>query len=451
MTKHHRSIESQNDPQMKQSSIYQIICIALAIICCCCGIGTPVMAQEKLTPEEVAALADSARQLRKEYRDKKTWEHLVSLPGTIVSLPLVIVAKTTETVAGFIYEEKLIPRTIEFFTSADGRRGITPKYSNRSGAGAKVYQTGILSENDQLSFTASGDFSQRQRYRIEWKRIQLANAPLLLNFRAQYRNLPEEDFYGIGPHTRYSDELEFDFEYTAVEGGIQYLMNEQLSVGFLGRFDHSNVYPEDQDGDEVLITDLYDRNSLPGLQTKVRTMEYQAELNWDSRNRLGNPSSGQEALFSAAIFRDVDNGPFNFRKFRADVSQYIHLGANRVIRLRLAGEMTEPESDTDRAPFYNLSELGEQESIRGFERGRFRDFDSFLASLEYRVPIWRKMDIFAFADAGQVDNDIFSDLNTKKMQFGFGGGVRLFSEKDLVAVGQIGISKETFRVYFELY
>lgn len=114
MTKHHRSIESQNDPQMKHSSIYQIFCIALAIIYCCCGFGASVIAQEKLTPEEVAALADSARQLRKEYRDKKTWEHLVSLPGTIVSLPLVIVAKTTETVAGFIYEEKLIPELSNF-------------------------------------------------------------------------------------------------------------------------------------------------------------------------------------------------------------------------------------------------------------------------------------------------------------------------------------------------
>ena len=395
--------------------------------------------------ESTGTAADSTEFYRHKYRSKKTWEHVVSAPGTLVSLPLVLFFKLNEALVGYIYDSKIIPKTKDFFTSHDEMRGIYPVYSNRSGGGLKFYQKGIFNPESKLSLTASGNLRERQRYRFEWKRIRLLD-PLLFRMRLRYRYLPDEAFYGVGPDSRKEDLASFDHEYTMAEAGFDLDLTRKLSLFSIFRYDYNNAY----NGDEQRpIRDLYDKTTLPGLQSRVKIAQVQAGLALDSRNRLGNPNAGNELILSGSLFRDTDGDRFNFWKIEGDLTHYLHFGYNRVLAIRVAGALTEAE-DGASVPFYFLSELGERESIRGFDRGRFRDLDMFLGSLEYRIPIWHSIDSFFFADAGQVANDIFKDLSGKDLQFGFGGGIRFYNTKDLVAVLQVAASKERFRIYFNL-
>lgn len=395
--------------------------------------------------EQAGSAADSTDYYRQKYRSKQTWEHIVSAPGTLVSLPLVLFFKMNEALVGYIYDSKIIPKTKDFFTSYDETRGIYPVYSNRSGGGLKFYQEGIFNPRSKLSLTASGNLRERQNYRFDWKRIRLLD-PLLFRMQLRYRYLPDEAFYGIGPESRKADLTSFDHEYTMAEAGLDLDLSRSLSLFGIFRYDYNNAY----NGDEHRpIKDLYSKTTLPGLQTRVKIAQVQAGLALDSRNRLGNPSAGNELIFSGTLFRDTDGEQFNFWKIEGDLTHYLHFGYNRVLAIRVAGAMTEAE-DGSSVPFYFLSELGERESIRGFDRGRFRDLDMFLGSLEYRIPIWHSIDSFFFADAGQVAHDIFKDLSGKDLQFGFGGGIRFYNTKDLVAVLQLAASKERFRIYFNL-
>lgn len=395
--------------------------------------------------EQPASAADSTEFYRQKYRSKQTWEHIVSAPGTLVSLPLVLFFKLNEALVGYIYDSKIIPKTKDFFTSYDETRGVYPVFSNRSGGGLKFYQEGIFNPRSRLTLTASGNLRERQNYRFEWKRIRLLD-PLLFRMQLRYRYLPDEAFYGTGPDSRKADLSSFDHEYTMAEAGFDLDLTRTLGLFSVFRYDYNNAY----DGDEHRpIKDHYDKTTLPGLQSRVKIAQVQAGLTLDSRNRLGNPSAGNELTLSGTLFRDADGDRFNFWKLEGDLTQYLHFGYNRVLAIRLAGAMTEAE-DGASVPFYFLSELGERESIRGFDRGRFRDLDMFLGSLEYRIPIWHSIDSFFFADAGQVANDIFKDLSAKDLQFGFGGGIRFYNTKDLVAVLQVAASKERFRIYFNL-
>ncbi len=173
-------------------------------------------------------------------------------------------------------------------------------------------------------------------------------------------------------------------------------------------------------------------------------------LHLTPENRLGNPSAGHELGIWGTAFKDISDGPYNFWKIQGDYRRYINLGLNRVLAFRFGFEMTEPFESGDQIPFYYLSELGVSTSIRGYDRGRFRDFDMMLASVEYRIPIWRSIDFTAFTDAGQVANDLLSDFRLKKLRFGFGAGVRLYGPKDLVANVQAAFSREKFRFIIDL-
>ncbi|MDP8228814.1 MAG: BamA/TamA family outer membrane protein, partial [Candidatus Electryoneaceae bacterium] len=104
-------------------------------------------------------------------------------------------------------------------------------------------------------------------------------------------------------------------------------------------------------------------------------------------------------------------------------------------------------------PFYHLGELGSDETIRGFTRGRFRDRDLLMGSVEYRYPIYqlkytRTVDAVLFVDTGQVADNIFQDVAVSMFQVGYGGGFRFYNEdEELVARLEIGVSKEMFRIY----
>ena len=136
-------------------------------------------------------------------------------------------------------------------------------------------------------------------------------------------------------------------------------------------------------------------------------------------------------------------------QFSADFKRYLHLFYDRVLLIRLGGQITRPV-DSREIPFYYLSELGMINTIRGFQRGRFRDRDKFIGSLEYRYPVWNTMDVFLFTDTGQVAKNLFSDVSTKNIEITYGGGLRIWNQNGLVSKIDIGKSKDGIRVTFVL-
>ncbi len=394
------------------------------------------------------ARVDSTRQWRRHYRHAPLGERLVALPGMLLSLPPVLLLKAAEQVAGYVYAENLIPRTRDLLTSADGRRAVWPSYSNQHGGGFTFSQKQILSPNDVFSLKLTGNLGKRQRYRLDWEQIQPGGSPFVLNFMFRYRFLPAESFFGLGPDSRKSDELNFDYEQTLGQAGLGYRISPVVSVFGQGAFTHSNIYPGSDEAPPITL--VFNRQTLPGLQSRVRIFQYGGGVRIDSRNRPGNATRGQTALLFAALYRDVDGGRFRFWKTGADLAHYIHLGRRRVLRLRLAGEITRPLANGDRIPFFYLAELGERETIRGFDRGRFRDRDNFIAALEYRIPFWHHLDWFWLIDAGQVAPDIVTDLSIRKLQFSFGAGMRFFNDDGGAVVGQFAVSKDRLRVYLHM-
>ena len=381
-------------------------------------------------------------------KSKQIWERILSFPGDLAYFPIEMVFEGVEKTTEFLDESKLVAKTLDKLTTDDGRRGIRPYYSSRAGGGMKVFQRGFFNENSKLTLTLAAGLRQRRRYELRLKRVKFPGHSFLSDYRIRYQFLSDESFYGIGKDARESDRSNYGHEQIIIWASFKRNLSRIWSVNAQMGFEDNEIK---RGGDETYpsTTDLYVNGTLPGLGRKNQMGEVRLTFEADARNRIGQPTAGYKLLFSGAFSQQIEKKTFGFWKFTADFSKYVHLFYNRTIVLRVAGEVTEPFRSRE-IPFYHLGELGSRETIRGFKRGRFRDQDMILGSLEYRYPVWFHTDIALFCDAGQVSKDIFHEHSREDFQVGYGLGIRFLGEEDVIAKFEISNSREQIRVYFEL-
>lgn len=382
---------------------------------------------------------------------KETWEHIVSLPGTMVLYPLKLGYKgVNELVTGLLIPQR-VGAVYDFLHSDDGLRAADPTYKSRTGAGFKIYQKNLINEGSKLDFKATVGIRFRQEYELNFKRIRPLGNALRSSLLIRYRLLPDEYFYGIGPKTHKDDRSNFLQEQTFLSVNFGRAVGRKLDIVTTFSFEQNNIR-KGKHPDYESTTELYPLAELPGLERGVKLLGVDAEMTYDSRNVKGRPTSGQEIMIGGGLFSQISDGEYGFWKARVELKQYIHLFFQRTLMLRLAGEMTEPISNKV-VPFYYMSELGRSETIRGFNRGRFRDLDMVLGSVEYYYPVLfaneGSVDAFLFCDAGQVNTDIFEDFQLRDVQVGYGFGLRFSGEFAEALRVMVGRSKEQMRFYLE--
>jgi len=424
----------------------------LSLLCCCVALGgsqAAVMAQNTSPTTEHTQL-DSTLAMRRRMRDRAIWEEIAYFPGRVVYFPLKYSLKGLGASIGYIDDTKLIPKIQDFLTSDDGRRGVEPTYSARTGGGFQFYQKGLSgsgSDRNIFGLTLTAGLYQRQRYQCTLEEIKLAHGFISSNFLLLYHRLTTESFFGIG------GESSFTQEQTSAEVSLGANLPSNLTITTLMGYEYTDI-AGGHAPDLPSTTDEYAEEALPGVEQQVDMIHLQFALKKDSKNRPGNPTHGYEILLSGGLYQQPGDDQFGFAKYAADVTGVLHLFYDRVLVLRMAGEITD-SFDRRKIPFYYLSELGRRETIRGFERGRFRDRDMLLASVEYRYPIWTGraesgVDFLLFADTGQVSPDLIRKAAMSKFQTGFGFGFRLWDKEGLIAKFEAAKSVDGWRFYFVL-
>ncbi|UCF04700.1 MAG: BamA/TamA family outer membrane protein [bacterium] len=395
---------------------------------------------------------DRGEDQHKKLKDRTALDWIIAAPGLLINLPFKILFKGTGTAIGYIDESKIIDRIDDFLTSDDGLRALRPTYSSRNGAGFKVYQKNLVGDGSKLQLSASAGLRARQRYQLSLERLGLFGERVFSDLAIGYRFLPDESFYGIGPNTSKSDESNFAHEQMYAQIGIGTSPFRMLDLVASLRIEQNDIR-EGRDTRSVSLTELPLASSLPGLERGVRMMGADVSVCFESRATPGGPGGWCRIVLQGAMYNQIEESNYGFYSFKADITQHLHLFYGRVLVLRVAGELVEPVKDRH-VPFYYLSEIGRRETVRGFSRGRFRDFDMVLASLEYRYPIWKhhddQLDAFLFVDAGQVAHDILEDSDWDDVRVGFGGGIRLWDTEGESIKVMLGKSKERYRFYLVL-
>ena len=428
-------------------------CFILSLFCICTlqwQFAVPLRAQTDSTNTDKKII------IKETYPDKlcgrQTWEKIVSFPGALVFFPVKMVFNGIGTTGGLVYKSKIIDRIQDILTFDNEQIKIRPMYSSRSGAGLKFYQKNLINEGSRLGIYTAMWLRSRQDHKFAFEGIHLFRRSIRSDFFIRYRQLPDERFYGFGPESKKDNISNYAFEQTHIQIKLHTELSQKIHLGVLLNLEQNNIHGGKAPS-VPSTTDLYKSEHLPGMETNVKMFGSTIEWRYDTRNSRGGPTCGKEILLGSRFYTQLPHTKYGFYKIFFDINQYIHLFYERNLVLRIAGEITEP-FDNRTVPFYYMSELGRQETIRGYSRGRFRDLDMILGSIEYRCPILRSRDTkaaaFLFADMGQVTDQINTVFDSGSFRYGFGGGIRIWSLEDDATVFMIGKSKEQIRVYFVL-
>ncbi len=388
-----------------------------------------------------------ADSLRKIFQTPTTVEKIVALPGQMLYLPIHILSFGVKKGIRWTDEEKIIPRVKDALTSDGNKRGLAPKYSSQIGGGFSFYLRSLIHPDSKLSLTITGDFDNRQFYELRFKRIRFAKERLQADMIAFYHHLPGEDVYGIGPFTNKDRESEYSIGKSVFHSSLGFLANDRSSFFLTAGLEKNHVrQAKELDEPEAIPLKQLIPESVLAPELTMSSLSLQWEVM--GQNHPGRPIQGWDSFFRLRAFQQIDGTEFGFYKIQAEIKKYLHLFYNRVLIFRTALEMTDAMQDKN-VPFYYLSSIGRQETMRGFERGRFRDLDSFIASLEYRYPVSGNLDGLVFIDGGQVAKNV-KNIDRRAFQIAFGFGLRLWDDDGQMASLQLGKSRDGFRLYFNL-
>jgi outer membrane protein assembly factor BamA len=191
---------------------------------------------------------------------------------------------------------------------------------------------------------------------------------------------------------------------------------------------------------------------------------------WDDSDSIVRPTRGWRFIVKVVHTNNLLLGPYEFTRFVGDAS-YLRAFLERrlILGMRINGEWI--AGPHKKIPFWELSELGGSDTLRGFESHRFVGTRRFLVNAEVRyaltefdfIHLWHiRIDGVLFGDGGRVfidEKDLSSEFGippdniiiksqTGGFEYSYGPGLRIALSQVLVARIDVGFSEENKGLVF---
>jgi outer membrane protein assembly factor BamA len=300
-----------------------------------------------------------------------------------------------------------------------------------------------------LDFRMSGQASLLgyQRYKLGLSTPDLAQRKLFLTFDFTQNNAPQEDFFGVGSDSSNDDRTNFRLETTEYVATAGVRPFTKLEVGAHGGVLNTNA-GHGTDSRYQSVEEVFSSNAAPGLDRQPHYDLVGAFVKLDSRDQPGNPRSGTLFQVDATYFNDRTQGAYSFRRWKAEVQQYIpFFNERRVIAFRGKFEANETNSD-QQIPFFMMPTLGGSEDLRGYTEFRFRDKHLLVMNLEYRWEAFSGLDLALFGDAGDVYSKT-NQIKLDKLKTSYGFGFRFNTERSVFWRIDVGFSPDDTRTFLK--
>ena len=264
-----------------------------------------------------------------------------------------------------------------------------------------------------------------------------------------YRDYPQEDYFGPGEGSTRSARTSYDIESTDVVGRVVAKVLPWLSVGTDLGFFNPTLGPGRDDSIpsiEQLFTDVH----APGLgePTQPNFLHNTIFAEVDYRDHRRNPTRGGFYRASFGTWEDVTLEAYDHHRFEAEASQFFPLAPKHVIAARVGLSYVNNEAG-QRVPFYFLPYIGGSDTLRGFHEFRYRDENILFFNFEYRWRIIPYLHIAPFFDAGEVRAD-WEDIGPGDLKTSYGIGLRAGTEERVFVRIDIGTGGgEGTRLFFK--
>jgi len=399
---------------------------------------------------------------------------------TLTCLLLVLAAAPARAITGIDQEEDvsdlLVTRPEEYGEEeTEGRRwAVIPQvgYGPDTGplGGLKFTHRNLFGSG--VTFDVAGDYSLNQQQSLGFSvgaPDVLGDGRFLAMFSADYGLDPQRDFFGLGNNDVGPDPVS-THEERDIAGELTLgwrPFRGRLAFALSAGIRHIDIEHGDRDDDTPFTTDEFPE--LPGIEGGF-VNPIGLGLVYNGRDDLIWPTRGWRIIAKVSHTNRELGSDFQFTRAVLDVGYlYGFFGGRHVLGARVSGGFIDgPSRDV---PFWELTELGGDDTLRGFFPRRFLGQAHALVNLEYRVKlfafdffdIWRvQVAAAAFGDAGRVfvhrgdldeefdlTNEVIDQL-AENIRYSYGAGLRFIVSRAIIARVDVGFSEdETGLVYLK--
>lgn len=224
------------------------------------------------------------------------------------------------------------------------------------------------------------------------------------------RNFPF-NFYGIGSDTREIDEQLITQDFFKGNVLVEKLLAKNYYAGLTASYEYYR-YENKEDVGVFEALDLYGRDG-------GKRLAFGLSQAYDNRNSNTYTTRGYrlEAIYNYTP--DLFGGDnFNGSELSLNAKVFYPLHEKFTLGLQMTYDKF-----FGKVPFYLYPQLGNDEVMRGYYQGRYRDRTLFASQAELRYRFVNRFAVVAFAGAGTVYSSkfLFSGLKPS-----YGGGIRYF-------------------------
>ena len=407
-------------------------------------------------PLRAETTADSSVVYPERRTDRTPVEYVLALPSIALQVPVKLVGTLVAGPVILVERHAYLPTIQEWLGELDVS-GIRPVAGLQSKAGLlgglslvdkHLFSQGVGARLKGTYSTNSYKFASLRLGGEQWR-----DGPFGLTAEGGWLEKTRERIYGLGPSSKSADEANYSYQGAFGNVTLRWQAVPKLVVSVTGgmrRVDPGDGRRMSTEGDRAIIAERFAGQDLYGLFETLDLYTVGTECKLDWRDRPGSPLRGGTEVLRVAYV--TANGPDNtdvgFWKVRGEARQYLNLFGGRVIGVRVLAEITEPNDGT-RVPFYELAHLGGSHSLRGYSTDRFAARDMAMFTVEYRWPLWRKIDAFLFTDQGRVFDNIEDDFAFANFRSSYGGGLRIWSHDSNIEL-MMADSPEAMKFYVNL-
>jgi hypothetical protein len=360
-----------------------------------------------------------------------------------------------------IEEHRILPKLRHYTTvgEADSERGIyagvDPILRLDTGFhpafGLLFWAERILGKGTEARLGVDTDFERNGTVDLRVKLPVSGRLVLTPTFRLEQRD--DFRFYGVGAASAEDAQTRF-FRRKLFGGVLASLEAPSPGVGATfaaevsgNEFDCSSNQEFDICGPDSIGNTPDDLLFPVGFDGGYSLLRFKTRLFADSRRARPENGSGARAEVFARWGQGLSEDDVHFIRTGAEGALFWDIFEQRVLGVRVMAETTLRESNV---PFAELILPGGSEMMRGFSRGRLHGASAFVASLDYRYPVWSLADGTLFFEAGNAFDELSEvELDALRGSFGFGlrtVGSRHVSVDFLVAAGTTRFDDANFGI-----
>ena len=292
-------------------------------------------------------------------------------------------------------EPNAIVMEIEVKEKRTGTFGVGAGYSSEDGiiGMVSVTDTNFRGTGDAVSvmYEMSGDDEDAHGITFSYRRPWLDSKETSGTFRFYNRTYEYDDY-----DTRGNLKEEYMRKYTGGEITLGRPVSE-YSTNFVTLRHRKDEYVK-----HVSNGNAGDRSGESGASwrkdnfgtTRSITLEHVT----DTRDNIYNPTIGGRVNLSGE-FGGLLGGDFTFQKYSIDHQQFFKAGHAQVWALRTKGGIGFGDISE-----FNQYRIGGQDTLRGYRDAQFRGERMLLGTLEYRFPLFSKVQGALFTDWGSAWN-----------------------------------------------